>query len=139
MPKRFRLLVVLALLLLPAHAFGWNGRGHMTVAYIAYTGLPAPTRSKVDALLRRHPDFALLSKGLNQNSSTFGLRVFMKAATWPDIIKTDGRFHEDNQPATQLRPNFPSMMRHRDWHFIDMPFTQDGSQIAQPPRRMRSK
>ncbi|HJR08967.1 MAG TPA: S1/P1 nuclease [Pyrinomonadaceae bacterium] len=133
MPKLFRLFVVLTLLLLPAPAFAWNGRGHMTVAHIAYTSLPAPTRSRVDALLRQHPDFARLSQGLNQNSSTFGLRVFMVAATWPDIIKTDGRFHEDNQPATPLRPGFPSMKRHRNWHFIDMPFTQDGSQTAQPP------
>lgn len=132
MSKIFRPLILVALLLFPATAFGWNARGHMIVAYIAYNDLPPATKSKVDALLRRHPDFARLSQGLNQNSSTFGVRVFMVASTWPDIIKGDGRFHEDHLPPKPLLAGFPSMMRHRPWHYVDLPFTQDNSATAPP-------
>ncbi len=113
MSKIFRPLILATLLLFPATAFGWNARGHMIVAYIAYNDLPPATRSKVDALLREHPDFARLSSGLNQNSSTFGLRVFMVASIWPDIIKGDPRFHEDHRPPTTPIAGFSSMMRHR--------------------------
>jgi len=132
MSKIFRPLILAALLLFPATSFGWNARGHMVVAYIAYNDLPPATKSKVDALLREHPDFARLSRNLNQNSSTFGLRVFMVASIWPDIIKGDSRFHEDHRPPTQPIAGFPSMMRHRPWHFIDLPFTQDNTTTAPP-------
>ena len=131
-------LVLLGGLLLPQTAFAWNGRGHRTVAFIAYKNLTHDpngpnARAKVDQLLRHHPDFATLSAGLASNDPDFGLKVFMKAATWPDLIKSDSRFFDQGKPPTHLLPGFPDMARHRAFHFIDLPFTEDGSQTAPPP------
>lgn len=130
--------LLIAGMLVPQTAFAWNGKGHRTVAFIAYSNLThdphgSNARDKVDKLLRHHPDFATLSAGLSPNDPNFGLKVFIKAATWPDIIKSDSRFFDLGKPPTPLLPGYPDMERHRPFHFIDEPFTQDGSQTAPPP------
>ncbi|HLL77450.1 MAG TPA: S1/P1 nuclease [Pyrinomonadaceae bacterium] len=130
------LAVAASLLCLPVRpARAWNGAGHMIVARIAYANLSDSTRARVDQLLRSHPDFTSIRQrtGLQQSHPDFGLAVFMRAATWPDDIKGDPRFHEDGEPPTPPRPGFPSMERHRGWHFIDTPFSTDGAQTAPAP------
>jgi S1/P1 Nuclease len=119
----------------PQRAQAWNAAGHMIVARIAYTNLTDNTRARVDRLLIQHPDFTRLRQrtGLSQNHPDFGLAVFMQAAVWPDDIRNDSRFHEDGRPPTPARPGFPSMERHRGWHFIDTPFSTDGTQTAPAP------
>jgi len=152
MRKPFFVLLLLALFSLPQTALSWNGKGHRTVAFIAYKKLThnpngQNARAKVDELLRKHPDFATLSEGLSPSDPNFGLKVFIKAATWPDIIKSDGRFFDAGNPSKPLLPGFPDMERHRNFHFIDEPLTQDGSATAPPPspnaleviRRMRDE
>jgi hypothetical protein len=128
-------------MLLPQVGLAWNGKGHRTVAFIAYKRLThdahgSNARAKVDALLRKHPDFPLLSQGLSSTDPNFGLKVFIKAATWPDIIKSDSRFFDDGNPNSTpkpLRPGFPDMKMHKNFHFIDRPFTEDGSATIPPP------
>ena len=59
-----------------------------------HVGLEAHSRlrTKVDTILQQHPDFDLLSEGIPSDDPNFGLRVFMRAATYPDLIKSDPRY-----------------------------------------------
>jgi hypothetical protein len=107
----------------------------MTVAAIAYQQLSEPVRTKVDTLLAQHPDFAILSQGPSDDPD-FGLRVLMRAATYPDLIKSDPRFIEGDEPQPgdpAPLPGFPHMLRGRNWHFINVPFSTDGTALR-PPR-----
>jgi len=107
-------------LAVPAQA--WNATGHRVVAAIAYDRLTPQARAQVDALLQKHPDFAALS----------GREAFLAASVWPDRIKGDGRFYDDTRPDAQpttLLAGFPSMARHTNWHYIDIPFSQDGTRL----------
>jgi hypothetical protein len=116
---------LLAVLYLAGPAVAWNGTGHRVVAAIAYDRLTPQARAQVDALLRKHPDFAALS----------GREAFLAASVWPDTIKGDRRFYDDtraNAQPTPLLPGFPSMARHTDWHYIDLPFSPDGTPLQQP-------
>jgi hypothetical protein len=133
MRKLFVTSLLAASLLLPQVALAWNGAGHMTVARIAYANLTPSTRARVNLLLRQHPDFTRLRAGLSASNPDFNLIIFLRAATWPDDIKSDPRFFEDGGTPTVLRAGFPSMERHREWHFIDTPFSTDGTPTAQPP------
>jgi hypothetical protein len=137
MKRRSIALGLLLSLLLPVTTLAWNGTGHMTVAYIAYKQLShSPehnTRARVDALLKQHPDYPRLSAGIAANNPNRGLIVFMRAAVWPDNIKQDSRFFDENdqesQPTPTL-PGFPNMKMHKLWHYYDEPFNPDGSPSA---------
>lgn len=133
MRKFFFSFLLTASLLLPPSALAWNAAGHMTVARIAYAKLTPSTRARVDALLRQHPDFPRLSAGLAHNNPDFNLIIFLRAAKWPDDIKSDPRFFEDGATPTPTLAGFPGMERHREFHFIDTPFSTDNTTTAQPP------
>jgi hypothetical protein len=64
--------------------------------------------------------------------------IFMMAATWPDRIKSDPDYHIDgshsgNRPPTDgtadRNTGYDDKARHKYWHFVDMPFTQDGTPL----------
>jgi len=132
--------LLILVLFLHSPAGGWNNTGHMSVARIAYLNLstdPANNiRAKVDALLTQHPDFNTLARGIGANDPNRGLIIFLRAATWPDLIKDDPRFVEGDEPSpsdpTPL-PGFPTMIRGRNWHFINVPFSSDGT-ATKPPK-----
>lgn len=110
-------------LVVPAQA--WNATGHRVVAAIAYDRLTPAARAQVDALLHKHPDLKNLAPR----------DAFLAAAVWPDVIKGDTRFYDDtraNAQPTPLLPGFPSMARHTNWHYIDIPFSPDGTPLEQP-------
>lgn len=123
-----------------AHA--WNDFGHMTVAYVAYRKLDPAVRAKVDRLLSLNPYYAarwpqLLPAGTPPADRNAFL--FMLAATWPDEIKRDNQYHNDGagggdrpigSEATR-NTGYDDFNRHKYWHYIDEPFTTDGS--ALPP------
>ena len=123
-------------LAMPAEA--WNYSGHKIVAEIAYGRLTPQTRARVDDLIRMHPDYAgLLTKGAPADPAARVRYAFVVAAGWPDFIRdVDSRFYDDfpgSQP-TPLLPGFPDMMRHRAWHFYDIPLSGDGTPaVEQPP------
>ena len=128
--------VALTLLILVMPAQAWNGKGHMTVAYIAYKNLDPAVKSKIDTLLESHPDFARLRESAGApNSTNYHLIIFMNAAIWPDTIRDDPRFYDEtdseSEPTERL-PGFPSMKRFTRWHYIDFPFTTDGSPTTPP-------
>jgi hypothetical protein len=112
----------------------WNGTGHRVVAAIAYDLLDSTTRARVDDLIRRHPDYQsmFLRYATSREPAARAREAFIQASIWPDQIKSDARFYdEDRREArpTTLLPGFPDMGRHQIWHFINIPFTQDGSRL----------
>lgn len=124
-------------------AYGWNSTGHCIVAYIAYKSLTNEARIGVDNLLRAHLDYNKISAKARQEVSQFSgntrFAIFVRAATWADDIKADPRyinsgardgFDESNMPPTQT--DAPDMLQHRSWHFIEMPFSTDGTQLSDP-------
>lgn len=115
-----------ALLLIAAPLQAWNATGHRIVGAIAYDHLTAKARARVDELLRQHPDLKALA----------GRDAFLQASVWPDVIKGDNRFYDDtraNAQPTPLLPGFPSMARHTNWHYIDLPFSPDGTPLESIP------
>lgn len=118
----------LLLLTLPLSSLqAWNFTGHRIIAAIAYDRLTPAAKAQVDALLKQHPDFAMMPSR----------DAFLAASAWPDTIRNDPRFYDDTakEPKpTPLLPGFASagfinMARHTNWHYIDIPFSPDGTPL----------
>jgi S1/P1 Nuclease len=140
--------VVLGLLLaLGEQAFGWNERGHMSVAYVAYKQLTPGTRGRVNVLLKLNPKYndwaATVSQQVpNASADDKDLMIFMIAATWADQIKRDSTYTKDggqngNRPDGSPDPGrntgYDDLLMHKYWHFIDTPFTTDGTALPAIP------
>jgi len=134
-------LVVLAVCL---PVFGWDNEGHMTVAYVAYQRLTPATKTRVDALLRLNPSYsntwkAMIPAGTSAEDSK--MMFFMIAATWPDQIKRDPKYHNDGPnggdrpqgPTSSQNIGYADLLRHKYWHFVDTPFSQDGATLPGVP------
>jgi hypothetical protein len=128
--------LVFSLLLLAMPAQAWNNKGHMAVAYIAYAELDKEVRKKLDKLLESHPDFQRLTAYAGpSNGDNYHVIIFMNAATWPDSIRDDPRFYDETDPDSLPTPKiagFPTMMKLKPWHYIDLPFSTDGSATTGP-------
>jgi S1/P1 nuclease len=140
--RRSRFLLVVSILALCLPAFGWDDEGHMAVAYVAYQSLTAATRARVKVLLKKNPSFKNWTKSLPAGTSTEDAdrMIFMLAATWPDMIKQDASYQNDGTNGGDTPPNdstasqnigYKDKLRHKYWHFIDTPFSQDGTTL--PP------
>jgi len=131
--------IALAALCLAGSASGWNAAGHRIIASIAYDSLTVGARARVDELIRRHPDYeSMFLKGAPADPAQRAREAFLAASVWPDDIRNDFRFYDDTQsgaPPTPLLPGFPDMGRHTNWHYINLPYTQDGTSgpNATPP------
>jgi hypothetical protein len=139
---RFGALIVMLGMSYPAYT--WNNRGHMAVAAVAYGRLKQTTKDRVHALLLLNPDrgdwLELIPPGTTGDKRR--RMIFMIAATWPDRIKgdpdyrTDGT-HNGNRPPTDGTADnnigYDDLARHKYWHFVDLPFSLDGTPLIQPP------
>lgn len=125
-------------------AYGWNSLGHMTVAYVAYQQLKPENRHRVDELLKLNPEHAIWLTELPAGASDDDKRmmVFMIAATWPDRIKDNSQYHMDgshngnrppNDATASLNIGYTDFAMHKYWHFIDNPFSQDGTPLLAAP------
>jgi S1/P1 Nuclease len=125
--RRFGLVLLSIALTLQAPLQAWNATGHRIVGAIGYDHLNVKARARVDELLRQHPDLKAL----------LGRDAFLAASVWPDAIKGDKRFYDDTLPNAQPTPllpdfasvGFPSMARHTNWHYVDIPFSPDGTPL----------
>jgi hypothetical protein len=92
----------------------------MTVSAVAWQYLTAATRARVGTLLRLNPDYDQWVAGVSaqQQPET----AFLRAATWADAIK-----HESGYIDYQDR------REHRYWHYIDIPFSADGTPLPAVP------
>lgn len=111
--------VALTLLILSMPAQAWNGKGHMTVAHIAYTNLDPAVRQRVDTLLESHPDFARLREFAGApNSPNYRLIIFMNASTWPDSIRNDSRFLRRDRFRIITDPKDQRLSEHEAIHAL---------------------
>jgi S1/P1 Nuclease len=132
-------LVLLILVVSTTPLYGWDGFGHMEVAYLAYQKLTPAMQARVWALLQLNPYFTdgtwdkMLPTGISDADKQ--RMTFMLAATWPDEIKGDPTYRDDgtdrgNTPdgaASHQNIGYTDKLRHKYWHFIDKPFAQDGA------------
>jgi len=148
---KIRIPAIFVVLLIAAGAASqsraWNDRGHMTVAYIAYKQLNPTARDRVDALLKLNPKYAdweitIQKQVPNASQEDKNLMIFMIASTWPDQIKRDKNYTSDgsdkgNRPDGSPDPNrnsgYDDLLMHKYWHFIDTPFTTDGTALPAIP------
>jgi hypothetical protein len=112
----------------------WNDFGHMTIGAIAYDHLTPKVRTHVDALLRLNPSYQEWVAVIAEQDK--GKVAFMKAATWPDMIKIDVRYTNDgnlpNGPDAGRNIGYDDKLMHRYWHFIDTPYSSDGTALPAP-------
>jgi len=128
-------------------ACAWNDRGHMSVAYVAYRRLTPATRDRVNVLLKLNPKYndwaAEVDKEVpGASSADKSMMIFMLAATWADAIKRDSTYIRDggqggNRPDGSPDPGkntgYDDLLMHKYWHFIDTPFSLDGSTLPAIP------
>jgi len=146
--KALKVLVCAALgLALSGPALAWNDRGHMTVAYIAYKQLTPTTRDRANALLKLNPKYSDWSATVDKqvpgaSADDKSLMIFMMAATWADGIKRDSTYTQDgsqngNRPDGSPDPGkntgYDDLLVHKYWHFINTPFTTDGTALPAIP------
>lgn len=121
---------------------GWDNSGHMMVAAVAYQHLTPHAKARVNTLLRLNPRYHEWQGWVPTNASKADrdMMMFMIAATWPDQIKDDPAYTRDgsengNRPEGSPDPSanrgYDDMLMHKYWHFVDRPFTRDGT--ALPP------
>ena len=113
------------LVLLPAPAHAWFAKGHKTVAYIAYDELKPATRKRVNAVLKRHPEYAEWVK--NMPAADRGREAFMRASVWPDDIKQYAGYKSSQKCVNTPSIGFQDKGKHNDWHYLDIPFSSDGT------------
>jgi S1/P1 Nuclease len=122
----------------------WNGRGHMLVAFIAYQHLNAQAKAAVDSLLTLNPQHETWLEALPSNASQDrrALTAFLEASVWPDFIRSAPTYISDGPNGGNTPPNTPEasqnigykdLFRHKYWHFINVPFSDDGTTTTQPP------
>ena len=128
--------VIIRGMLVPLDA--WNPHGHRVVAYVAFHHLTPAAKTKVFTLLKLNPQYKSWIAGLPPSASTERLnrRAFIEAAHWPDFIKSVSSYQDDgpdggntppNSPAASQNIGYPDHNRHKYWHFVDNPFSDNGS------------
>ena len=130
-----RISVTVAALLLAAWpALSWDAAGHRIIAMIAYDNLTPAARARADALIRLHPDYqSMFLKGAPADPGQRARFAFASASVWPDEIRSDRRFHDEGKTPTPLLAGFPDMGRHTNWHYTNLPLSQDGTKGPPPP------
>jgi hypothetical protein len=134
----------LLIVVLNVSAYGWGNVGHMAVAFVAYNKLTPQARSRANALVRLNPRFSIWQGMIPAGTSAANRRrmLFMIAATWPDQIKGDHQHRSDGTHGGNRPPNdgtadrnigYSDRAMHKYWHFVDMPFSQDGTILHDPP------
>lgn len=124
-------------------SFAWGAIGHMAVAYVAYQQLTPAVKARVDGLLRRNPDYkkwvAMIPSGTSASDKR--MMLFMIAATWPDQIRSEPGYSDDGSEGGNIPDGatssqnigYQDKLHHKYWHFVDTPFTQDGSALPDLP------
>lgn len=142
--KRLRFYLCVALLtLLPLPLMAWGPIGHMTVTYVGYQKLTPAAKARVRDLLKLNPDYEKWEKQIPAGTSAedHDQFIFMIASTWPDDIKGESQYSDDGSdagntpggPASSQNTGYSDLLRHKYWHFIDTPFSPDGSALPSVP------
>lgn len=112
------MLIALSLLLAAPLAQAWNAAGHRLTAAIAWQQLSPRTQAVIAEALSQHPDH---QRWRDRARSDEAGALFAEAATWPDDIRNDPRFYdEQREPATPPLPGLSDTARHKHWHYVDL-------------------
>jgi hypothetical protein len=145
MTKRILLVIATVVLAggLGAPAYGWNTYGHMAVAYVAYQKLTPTAKARVKDLLALNPkhDEWMSWVPASASAADKDMMVFMLAAQWADEIKGDSAYSDDGSNGGNTPDGAPSsqntgysdLLKHKYFHFVDTPFTNDGSALQAIP------
>jgi hypothetical protein len=140
----FTVLAILCLVVLAAPLLAWNNFGHMTVACAAYQKLTPAAKIRVNTLLQMNPNYnswlTMIPAGTSDADKQ--MMIFMIAATWPDQIKRESTYTDDGTdngnrpdgPPSSQNTGYTDLLRHKYWHFVDRPFTQDGTALPDVPQ-----
>lgn len=130
--------------LLSAPALAWGPIGHMTVAYVAYQKLTPAAKARVRDLLKLNPDYANWEKQIPSGTSAddHDRIIFMIASTWPDDIKGESQYSDDGTnggntpdgPPSSQNTGYSDLLRHKYWHFVDIPFSPDQTPLPAIPQ-----
>jgi len=117
----------------PARA--WNDFGHMTVAAVAWQHLTPAARAEASALLRLNPDYPHWVSAVAPEQRD--VVAFLKASTWADAIRHESGYVNDGErpdgPDANLNSGYEDPREHRYWHFVDVPFSPDGTPLPAVP------
>jgi hypothetical protein len=131
---RYPILVAIGVLSMARTAAAWNDFGHMEVAAVAWEKLDAPVRTQVATLLKLNPMYGSWTKGVAAQDRD--RTAFLLAATWADAIKDASAGYTDDKapsvPDPPRKAGYKDRLQHRYWHFIDMPFSPDGTGTKPP-------
>jgi S1/P1 nuclease len=140
---RLAIPIFLSVLSICLPVFAWNDEGHMAVAYLAYKGLKPATRNRVDSLLELNPYYSKWRSVIPPGTSEADTKmmIFMIAATWPDEIRSDAHYISDgldngntpDGPTSAQNIGYSDHLLHKYWHFIDIPYSQDGTPLPAIP------
>lgn len=123
-------LLLISCLVLPQSALAWNATGHEVVARIAWEKMEPQTRAKVMALMMQAPVDADLASLLPTDNRPLSIRqrdLFMLAATWADIVRSD---------------EFPERKKkyhHSIWHFTNFFWKQQNGVAVDVPELQPEK
>jgi len=114
----------------------WHEFGHMEVAAVAWEKLTPTVRARVGRLLEKNPLHGTWIAGVDPADRD---RVaFIKSSVWADTIKklheyrNDGSHNGDRPPPgpeASRNIGYVDHLRHKYWHFIDLPFTPDDTSL----------
>jgi hypothetical protein len=117
---------------LPPAALAWDDFGHMEVGAVAWKRMNANARNEVSRLLRLNPRYSSWIVGAKK--ADVDRVAFLRAGTWADSIKKDRGYTDDRSgsaPAPRAT-GYADRGRHRNWHYVDQPFSPDGTPLVAP-------
>lgn len=131
-----------ASLLAASPAYAWNARGHMTVAAVAWSQMTPTAQAHASALVKLNPRYAAWISGAS--AADRDEVAFVKAATWPDELRSfacsathpspcyqdDGYTPAD--AGTDLNIGYTDMRLRKYWHFAGLAFSMDGTPVEAP-------
>ncbi len=122
------------LLAAPLPSWAWNNHGHMSVAAVAWAHMTPAAQIRAAALLKLNPDYAKWTSDAAPGDED--RTAFLRAATWPDEIKHTRGYHNDgytpSDPHAGDMTDYSDMLQHKGWHFVDLPFSPDGTPTQLP-------
>jgi S1/P1 Nuclease len=117
-----------------SYALAWWDEGHMQIALMAYNKLTDTARVRVDELVKLNPDYDDWIVGVL--GSDLGRIAFMRASVWADDIKMKSNYLDDGNSGNVAGGSdnfgYSDLRKHKYWHFMDIGFSTDGTQIAPP-------
>jgi len=138
--KKLTIVTICLCVMSCAPATAWDNFGHMQVAAVAWKRLDSLARERAGALLKLNPIYDRLIAGAAPEKRD--QIAFIRAAIWADLIKlsssgyisdgTEGGNRPPPTPEASQNIGYADHFMHKYWHFVDKPFSPDGTPLEQP-------